>query len=230
MSPTLLLFDIDGTILNTGGAGHRAMEAAFQRRHRRPDACRGFSFGGMTDRAILRRSLRAIEAPEDDGEIGALLDLYLEHLAAELRGSPDAAALCPNVIPLLDHLATHQQTAVGLGTGNVRAGALLKLAAVGLAERFSFGGFGCDAEDRGALLRAGALRGADALGMSLDRCRVVVIGDTPRDVEAARAIGARCVAVATGTFSREQLASCAPDLCCDDLSDERLRSFLLQDP
>jgi phosphoglycolate phosphatase-like HAD superfamily hydrolase len=224
VSPSLFLFDIDGTLLNTGGAGRRAMAAAFALCHRRLDACGGFSFGGMTDRAIIRRALRAIEVDDGEEAIDAVLSAYLDRLAAEL--SAGTTELCPGVHPLLDRIDARGRASLGLGTGNVRAGALLKLASAGLADRFAFGGFGCDAEDRGALLRAGALRGAEAAGVSLDRCRVVVLGDTPRDIEAARAIGACCVAVATGPFPREQLAAHAPDLCCDDLLDPRIPPFL----
>lgn len=224
--PAILLFDIDGTLLNTGGAGRRAMIAAFSQHHARPDACTGFSFGGMTDPAIVRRSLQNIGASDDPGTISALIEAYLEHLAADLQQPTSVASLLPGVVALLERLAPRPQTAVGLGTGNVEAGALLKLAAVGLRERFSFGGFGSDAEERGELIRVGAQRGAASLGLSLERCRVVVLGDTPRDIEAARYIGAEVVAVATGPFSRAQLDEHTPTLCCDTLEDERVSGFL----
>ncbi|MCS6902025.1 MAG: HAD family hydrolase [Myxococcales bacterium] len=224
MSPSLFLFDIDGTLLNTGGAGRRAMASAFGLHYLRPDACEGFSFGGMTDRAIVRRALRAIERDDSEEAIDEVLATYLARLAAEL--SVGATVLCPGVLPLLDRIASVGRSALGLGTGNVRAGALLKLTSASLADRFAFGGFGCDAEDRSVLLRISALRGAQALGISLERCRIVVLGDTPKDIEAARSLGASCVAVATGPFSREQLAVYSPDLCCDDLCDPRIPSFL----
>ena len=106
---------------------------------------------------------------------------------------------------LLDVVAEVTGVAVGLGTGNIEAGAWAKLDAVGLRGRFGFGGFGSDAEDRAALLRVGATRGAASLGAGIDECRVVVIGDTPRDLAAANAIGAECVLVATGTFTTAAL-------------------------
>ena len=100
-----------------------------------------------------------------------------------------------------------------LGTGNIREGARIKLDRVGLFARFGFGGFGCDDEDRTALLRRGAERGADSLGLTLEEVRVVVVGDTPKDVAAAHGIGAESVGVGTGSFTAEALvgagATCA---------------------
>jgi phosphoglycolate phosphatase-like HAD superfamily hydrolase len=110
--------------------------------------------------------------------------------------------------------------AVGLGTGNLRDGARLKLSRVGIFERFAFGGFGSDHEDRAALLRVGAERGAGLLGAPMAECRVVVIGDTPKDVAAAQAIGAECIAVATGSFTVAALAACGPTYVFGDLRDE----------
>lgn len=222
----VLLFDIDGTLLDSGGAGRRSMVGAFAASHGRPDACEGFSFGGMTDRAIVRRSLRNIDAPDDDPAIDRVLAAYLDLLRREAL-APHAASVLPGVPTTLDRVQGQAGVAVGLGTGNVREGAEIKLGMVGLAGRFDFGGFGCDAEDRGELLRAGALRGAAALGAPVERCRVVVIGDTPRDIEAARQIGAACLAVATGFFSVDQLLTHRPDLLCPDLNDPRALPFLL---
>jgi phosphoglycolate phosphatase-like HAD superfamily hydrolase len=116
---------------------------------------------------------------------------------------------------------------VGLGTGNLRDGARLKLSRVGLHERFAFGGFGSDHEARDALLRVGAERGAGTLRAPLSACRVVVIGDTPRDVAAAQAIGAECLAVATGPFSVDALAACGPTHCFRDLAEDGAVAALL---
>jgi phosphoglycolate phosphatase-like HAD superfamily hydrolase len=110
--------------------------------------------------------------------------------------------------------------AVGLGTGNVREGARLKLGRVGLFEHFDFGGYGCDAEDRAEVIRIGAERGASALGRTLSECRVVVIGDTPKDVAAAQAIGAECVGVATGSYSVDALLACGATAAFSDLTAE----------
>jgi phosphoglycolate phosphatase len=119
--------------------------------------------------------------------------------------------------------------AIGLGTGNVREGARLKLERVGLHHRFAFGGFGCDHELRAELIRVGAERGARALGAPLEACRVVVIGDTPKDIAAAQAIGAECLAVATGTFTTADLTAHAPTRVVADLAEAGALAALLGD-
>lgn len=123
---------------------------------------------------------------------------------------------------LLDALAAHAHVAIGLGTGNLETGARLKLAHGQLWDRFAFGGYGSDAEDRGALLAEGARRGAERLGLPVARVRVVVIGDTPRDVRAGRAIGASVIAVATGGSPLPVLASHGPELAVATLADPRV--------
>jgi len=203
MRPTVLLFDIDGTLLDTGGAGRRSMDRAFDRLHGRRDACAQIAFGGMTDRAIGRAGLQAIGAEPTMEAIEAVIAAYLEALADELVRST-RARVHDGIAAALDASA-RAGCAMGLGTGNVHAGARLKLGRVGLADRFSFGGFGSDHEIRSELLRIGAERGAALLGAPIAECRVVVIGDTPKDSLAAHAIGAECVAVATGSFELQQL-------------------------
>jgi phosphoglycolate phosphatase-like HAD superfamily hydrolase len=215
--PAIYLFDIDGTIVTTGGAGRRAIERAFERLHLRPDACAAISFGGMTDRAIARAGLTAIGAPSSDREIDALLTVYLEILVEEVEIAREYR-VHQGIQEAVEAALAREACAVGLGTGNVREGARLKLARVGLFDRFAFGGFGCDHEDRAELLRIGASRGAEKLGVPLAECRVVVIGDTPKDIAAAKAIGAESVAVATGFFTAEALAACSPTFIFPDLA------------
>jgi phosphoglycolate phosphatase-like HAD superfamily hydrolase len=218
--PAIFLFDIDGTLISSGGAGRRAVENAFERLHGRREACHGFSFAGMTDRAIVRRALVGLGMPErgprTEAAIDELLDAYLAMLDDEVRGA--SYRVHRGIVEALDALERLGQVAIGLGTGNVERGARIKLGPVGLDARFAFGGFGSDAEDRAELLRIGAERGATRLDRALAECRVVVIGDTPRDVEAARAIGARSIAVATGPFSVENLRASGADATFDDLS------------
>jgi phosphoglycolate phosphatase-like HAD superfamily hydrolase len=224
MRPTVLLFDIDGTLMDSGGAGRRSMDRAFERVHCRRDACAAIRFGGMTDRAIARAGLTAIGVEATPASVDGLLAAYLEALADEL---PSATAIVHAGIEAALDAGAAAGAAVGLGTGNLREGAQLKLGRVGLAGRFSFGGFGCDHETRSELLRIGAERGATALGAPLAACRVVVIGDTPKDVSAALAIGAECIAVATGTFSLEELVACGPTRAFRDLDEEGALAALL---
>jgi len=218
--PTIALFDIDGTLISCGGAGRAAMERAFAERLGRSDVG-SFNYGGMTDRAIVRAATVAAGRHDDDAILDELLGQYLAHLEVELQRQERFRVL-PGVVELLDALVTHAHVAIGLGTGNLETGARLKLHRGGLWHRFAFGGYGSDHEDRGRLLAAGASRGAAKLGVP--DARVVVIGDTPRDIHAARAIGAEVIAVATGGFGKSELASA--DLVVDQLDDPRVLPHL----
>lgn len=193
---TVLLFDIDGTLVTTGGAGRRAMDRAFESLTGRRDAT-SFPFAGMTDRAIVRAGLVHVGHADDAATIDRLLSLYVEFLEHEVSLATEYAVY-PGIVRALDAALEVDRTVIGLGTGNLREGARIKLSRVDLFERFAFGGFGCDHEGRAELLRTGADRGADLLGHPRDDCRVVVIGDTVRDVDAGLAIGAEVVAVGTG--------------------------------
>jgi phosphoglycolate phosphatase len=205
MRPTVLLYDIDGTLISTAGAGRQALERTFQRRYGRTDVL-SFRFDGMTDPAIFRGGLVALGLPEEEieRETQATLSDYLGVLA-EICATATGFRVHAGVPEALAVTAARAEFAVGLGTGNVAEGARLKLERVDLYRHFAFGGYGSDHADRAMLLRIGAQRGAARLGVDLGRCRVVVIGDTPKDIAAARAIGAECVAVATGSFTVEAL-------------------------
>jgi phosphoglycolate phosphatase-like HAD superfamily hydrolase len=215
--PTIVLFDIDGTIVTTGGAGRRAITRSL-------DACgldvtTDFSFAGMTDRGIIRRALGDGGRRVTETAIDVVLAPYLELLQDEVNAaSDDDYRVHRGILEAIDaaHAAAH--IACGLGTGNIEAGARIKLARVGLGERFAFGGFGDDAEDRAALLRAAAERGAERLSTPHQYCRVVVIGDSPRDIRAAHAIDAECIAVSTGVIAAEELARYQPDLLVPDMA------------
>jgi phosphoglycolate phosphatase len=223
--PTVLLFDIDGTLLLTGGAGRRAFERAFATVTGRSDACAGFSFGGMTDRGIARQGLTALGHQADDALVELLFGHYLEALADELARTPNYTVM-PGVRELLAALVPHG-LALGLGTGNLRRGAEAKLRVGQLWEHFTFGGFGCDHEQRGELLRIGAERGAEQLRCAPAECRVVVIGDTVRDVTAAQQIGADCVAVETGGVAGDALRSAGACTVFRDLSQPGVLAYLL---
>jgi phosphoglycolate phosphatase-like HAD superfamily hydrolase len=225
MRPTVLLFDVDGTLIHSGGAGRRAIERAFEEAHGRRDACASFSFAGMTDRAIVRAGLSAIGHPVDEAEIDRVIAVYLGLLEREVA-EERRFRVNRGVAGALDEACARARTAVGLGTGNVRQGARVKLDRVGIHGRFRFGGFGCDSEDRAELVRIGAERGAALLGSPLADCRVVVIGDTPRDVAAARAVGADSLAVATGPFDVEALAGAGATRAFADLAAPGALAFL----
>lgn len=218
MRPTVLLFDIDGTLITTGGAARAALELAIAEILGVDEFSAAFSFGGMTDRAIMRRSLEQGGAAVDEPAIDAAITHYLSRLDHALGAAP-RYQVHPGVRPILDAVTDRPGYAVGLGTGNVERGARIKLDRVGLNPYFDFGGFGCDAESRPALIRRGAERGAERVGAAVEDCRVVVIGDTTRDVHAAHENGFECVAVATGGDTAEVLRATATDWFFDTLAD-----------
>ncbi len=222
MRPTLLLFDIDGTLLTCGGAGQAAMRRTFDALYGAPDACQ-FSYAGRTDLGIIAEALIRAGQPADPQTVRRTAHSYLGALREAL---PEAAgfSVLPGVRALLAALPPTPTRAVGIGTGNWREGAALKLAHADLSAHFSFGGYGSDAHDRAALLWVGAARGAEQLGVPVDACRVVVIGDTPLDVSAAQAIGADCLAVSTGPYPAERLQGAT--LCVPELTDPRAADWL----
>jgi phosphoglycolate phosphatase len=203
--PTILLFDIDGTLITTGGVGRRAIERAFDERYGRADACSSFRFDGMTDRLIARRALTILGVEPTAEAIEDILAVYVRLLEVEVARADAARYRLHSGIAEALGAAREHGMGVGLGTGNVREGARIKLSRVGIFEKFAFGGFGSDAEDRATLIRHGAERGAEHLGVALPKCRVVVIGDTPKDVDAAQSVGAESIGVGTGGFSADQL-------------------------
>ncbi len=203
--PTVVLFDIDGTLVTTGGAGRLAIERAFESEFGRPDACRHFRFDGLTDWAIARRALEFLGLEPEDDRIERLFEVYLRNLAKTVDEiEAHRYRIHPGMIEAVE--AAHARNmAVGLGTGNIRRGAQIKLERVDLFHRFDFGGFGDDAEIRSALIKIGAQRGASRLGLTIAEVRIVIVGDTPHDVTAALAIGGQCLAVSTGSFSIDEL-------------------------
>jgi phosphoglycolate phosphatase len=227
--PTVLLFDIDGTLVTTGGVGRRAVDRAFERVHGRADACSLIRFDGMTDRSITRLGLEAIGVDPTDQAIDRVLDIYLGELEAELRECTPEQYRVHVGVPEALTAASARGMALGLGTGNLEHGARLKLERVGLYRHFSFGGFGSDHELRVELIRVGAERGARQLGQPVSACRVVVIGDTPKDVDAARGIGAESLGVGTASFSAQQLLEHGATYAFDDLAAPGALAALLGD-
>lgn len=220
-----LLFDLDGTLVLTGGAGMRAFDHAYKEVFRVEGDISGVSPAGKTDRAILfevcRMLIQRDPTPEEEEEV---FNRYVSYLRIEIKRSPKFRIL-PGVESLLEALSKNTHCLLGLGTGNLKEGAKIKLTYAGFWDYFTFGGYGCDATDRAELLRIALRRGQDQLRDGEAFSTVYVIGDTPRDIEAGRALGARTIGVATGPYSVEQLSKAGADRFYTDLSDHQ--SFLV---
>ena len=217
----VVLFDIDGTLLSTRGAGKRALEAALIE-HFGTAGPSDHRYDGKTDRQIARELMRAagFDDPAIDARLPAVLDRYLEGLRAELAAAPGALAVHAGVRELLDALEHRTDALVGLLTGNIEGGAHAKLAAVDLApSRFRVGAFGSDHERRDALPPIAQKRAAALLGRDIAGDAVVIVGDTPSDIACGRGIRARAIAVATGWYNRDALAEHEPAAVFEDLSD-----------
>jgi phosphoglycolate phosphatase len=199
----LYLFDIDGTLIGGDGAGRRAFERACAEVLGVEHALSHIQLDGMTDPLILESAFRqhAGRAPSA-AETDQIFAAYLHDLEEEVQKS--AFHIKPAVEETLSHLEV-RGVCVGLATGNLEAGARIKLTRGDLWRRFPFGGYGSDAGDRAELVRVGILRGQSRLGRQLSREEVVVIGDTPKDVAAAHAAGAIAVGIATGSHSEADL-------------------------
>jgi len=205
---TLVLFDIDGTLLSSAQAGRRAIEAAFASEYESTDFFELVRFDGKTDRQIVRELHMAAGFPDraSDAATSALIERYLVHLHLELAERAHLVAVCPGVHALLDALDTMPHVCLGLLTGNVEPGARLKLGAAGIDfERFRLGAYGSDSEHRPELPPVAVDRAAALLGHTPVGHRVVIIGDTPADVTCGAGIGARAVAVATGSYAVDEL-------------------------
>jgi len=224
VAPLLVLFDVDGTLVNAAGAGRRALETAF-RRVLGVDGistlAAGVRFEGRTDPIIIAEMARAagLAAEEIDRRQGEFRDAYLAALREEM-GRPDPRRrVMPGVPSLLDDLRSRPGVHLGLLTGNIEAGARLKLEPFGLNPYFPDGGFSSDHPDRNEIARIARERLARSTGVAFPPQRVTVVGDTEQDISCARANGYRVVAVESGWVSRERLEAAAPDALFGDLTD-----------
>lgn len=220
MTPRLVLFDIDGTLVLTGGAGKRAMDRTFEELFGVADGFAAVSMAGRTDRFLIEQALDRHGLLVTDEHLSRFRARYLEWLAQEIvRPGQGRKAMMPGVEPLLDALDALGHVHSALLTGNYQGGARVKLEHFGLWHRFEWGTFGDEHAERDDLARA-AVAGAPEKGVSLGApTHAVVIGDTPLDIACARAAGARVVAVATGGHGLDELRSCEPDLVLEDLRD-----------
>jgi phosphoglycolate phosphatase len=200
----LVLFDIDGTLILSGGAGEKAFAQVCETEFGIPNGTANLNFAGRTDTSIIREFFNQFQIAPSPANFQRFLDHYvfrLDHLLGQLRGT-----VLPGVHAMLRNLeALPEQPLLGLLTGNIRLGAQIKLTHYHLWTCFRTGAFADDHEDRNQIAAVARDRGNQLLGRKLDGSEILVIGDTPRDVECANAIGARSIAVATGKFSREEL-------------------------
>ena len=212
----LLLFDIDGTLLASGGAGIQALEIA-AREAFGDGGLSGIEVAGRTDSGIARQLLAHHGHAVTPESVAAFLDRYVAHLARLLPLT--AGRLLPGIVALLDALRGRPDVVLALLTGNLARGAELKLMHYGVWHYFEFGAYADDHHDRNALGPFAQARALERHGIDFPPEHIYVLGDTPHDIACARAIGARAVAVATGGCTRAELAGHAPDFLFDDLSD-----------
>jgi phosphoglycolate phosphatase len=216
----LVLFDIDGTLLLARGAGRRALTAALRDVYGTAGDIDAYNLGGQTDPRIVFDVLEAAglarEAVRE--RLDECFEAYARGLAAEI-GDGGSVVTLPGVADLVRRLHGDPAVLLGLLTGNIEAGARIKLEPTGLLPYFRLGAYGSDHLDRRQLPSLAARRAHALVGVPFSPHDVVVIGDTPRDVECARHFGAIAVAVATGQYTREALAAELPDLLFDDFRD-----------
>lgn len=216
---TLLLFDIDGTLILSGRAGLRALDLAFEHATGVADAFRGISAAGRTDGYLLEEAARRAGITLVPEARAAIQERYFEALAEEITHPGEGRkAVMPGVRPLLSSLAGRADIVLALLTGNFQRSARIKLEYFDLWSPFRFGAFADDASDRNHLVPIALGRARDA-GHAPHADRVVVIGDTPLDVECAKAGGVRALGVATGSHSVEELQAAGADAALEDLSD-----------
>lgn len=213
------LFDIDGTLLSSGGAGQAAMEAALESTFGITAPTEGISVAGRTDRAIVTDLMQFHGVDTSEANWSTFVDAYLEQLPHELASRE--GLILPGVEELLAELHSRESLTMGLLTGNFRRGAELKLNHYELSDYFSGGGFGDDHFSRDDVAKTSLADVRKKQDIPSD-AEVWVIGDTPADVQCGRAIDATVVAVATGLHSIDDLEACDPDFLCEDFADVEL--------
>jgi phosphoglycolate phosphatase-like HAD superfamily hydrolase len=206
----LYLFDIDGTLVDTGGAGMAALKQAT--REVFGDDGPDLDLAGATDRGIVDGICRHYGVEFTEEAFANYLAVYHGRLAENLARDEFNGRVMDGVRPLIDHLSENHRATLGLLTGNTAQGAGIKVRHFGLAEHFAFGAYGCDHADRNKLGPIALQRAEAHAGRSFTADETWIIGDTPKDIACAKAFGARCLAVATGSFTIEQLESHGADL------------------
>ncbi|MGQ9859716.1 MAG: HAD family hydrolase [Thermodesulfobacteriota bacterium] len=215
----LVLFDIDGTLIDTQGAGVRALARAVETFGGDHIDLRALDMAGRTDLSIMREVLAMNSMSSEDGHVGSLAELYLGYLKEEVAARP--GRVMPGVRELLSALSREKGIHLGLLTGNLEQGAKLKLSAHGLDVFFSVGAFGDEHEDRGELVPLAIESLFRIKGMWVSSRQCVIVGDTPRDVDCAKRNGSPCIGVATGKHSQQDLCASGAQLVIPDLSATR---------
>lgn len=216
MQRRLLLFDIDGTLIHSAGAGEQSLKLTLAERFGIADDLADIEIAGMTDSGIVINILNKHKIPTTNENIAAFLDSYVHFLSLELPQR--AGNLLPGVLELLEKLKARPHLVLALLTGNVSRGAQIKLEHYGVWNFFEFGAFADDHHDRNQLGQFARSRAQEKHGHEFEAGQIDVIGDTPRDIACGKAFGARTIAIATGSWPREKLSPHKPDFLFDDLS------------
>jgi phosphoglycolate phosphatase len=217
MPKTLILWDIDGTILHSGGAGMKALEAALQEVFGVSGSLAGIEFAGRTDPWIIRQIFLRFGIEHSSENLSRYVDGYIALLPGILDRS--SARILPGVAKILSQAAEHPSVVQGLLTGNLRRGAETKLGFHGLWNFFPVGAFADDSDIRNELGPHALRRAKGHWGLEFPAERVWIVGDTPHDIACARAIGAHAMAVATGSSKAAELAAHNPDVVLENLDD-----------
>lgn len=217
----LLLFDIDGTLIDTGGAGSRSLNISFEELFFIKDAFKDINMAGKTDIQIIKEGMMRHGIPQDESVIRKIIKTYIKNLSIQIKNNNKH--LKPGIKTLLE-LLSKSNYAIGLLTGNIEKGARIKLEPFGLNKYFPTGAFGSDHEDRNKLLPIAIERYNKILGKKINYEDCIIVGDTPRDVHCAKPYGARSVAVSTGPYSYSSLLETGADFVMEDLSD--INTFL----
>ena len=213
----LLLFDIDGTLVLSGGAGLRAMNQAFEHLFSIKDALTGIQLAGRTDTSIILDAGEKHKLTLDDAIIAQYKQTYFSFLPEEMAKPNAEKRAMPAVEQLLPKLAVQKDIYLGLLTGNWETSGRIKLAHFDFEKYFSFGAFADDSVDRNKLVPFALQRFEEKYSVQIDRQDVYVIGDTPADIQCAKPHGVTSVAVAAAHYSTADLAAHQPDILLDDL-------------
>ncbi len=218
-----ILFDLDGTLVTTGGAGVRALERAFAEIFSLSNALDGIDCAGKTDPRIIREIFQQKLSRDCSGaDMTRVQERYLHHLPGECEIADDYVVM-KGIPEILEHLMT-LDVVMGLGTGNIETGARKKLHRGGLNRYFPFGGFGSDSEDRAELLKVGHAKANAHSGKNIPKEDVYIVGDTPLDIHAGRRAGFKVISCATGSSSSDALKSHNPDFLLSNF--ENLEEFV----